>query len=58
MMRKIISAATFMTMFLLQGKAQPVSSAQIDSLTNLVLKTFDVPGIAVAVVKDGKILHA
>jgi hypothetical protein len=24
----------------------------------LTLKTFDVPGIAVAVVKDGKIIHA
>ncbi|MEO6289154.1 MAG: serine hydrolase domain-containing protein, partial [Ginsengibacter sp.] len=37
--------------------AQPISSASIDSLTELTLKTFDVPGIAVAVVKDGKIIH-
>lgn len=35
-----------------------LSSAQIDSLTNLTLQTFDVPGIAVAVVKDGKIIHS
>lgn len=39
-------------------KAQVITSAQIDSLTELTLKTFDVPGIAVAVVKDGKVIHA
>jgi CubicO group peptidase (beta-lactamase class C family) len=38
--------------------AQPISSKQIDSLTELTLKTFDVPGIAVGVVKDGKLIHA
>jgi CubicO group peptidase (beta-lactamase class C family) len=38
--------------------AQPISSHQIDSLVEKTLKTFDVPGIAVAVVKDGKIIHA
>jgi CubicO group peptidase (beta-lactamase class C family) len=32
--------------------------AKIDSLANLALKTFDVPGIAVAVVKDGKLVYA
>ena len=35
-----------------------LSEKQIDSLTELVLKTFDVPGIAVGVVKDGKLIHA
>jgi len=38
--------------------AQVISSAQIDTLSERVLKTFDVAGIAVAVVKDGKIVHA
>ncbi len=37
--------------------AQVISSAQIDSLAERVLKTFDVPGVAVAVVKDGSIIH-
>lgn len=37
--------------------AQPITSAQIDSVVEKTLKTFDVPGIAVAVVKDGKIIH-
>jgi len=40
------------------ANAQAISSAQIDSLTELTLKTFDVPGIAVAVIKDGKVIHA
>ena len=40
------------------AQIQAVSSKQIDSLTELVLKTFNVPGIAVGVVKDGKLIHA
>ena len=36
--------------------AQPITSPQIDALVERTLKTFDVPGIAVAVVKDGKII--
>lgn len=38
--------------------AQPITSKQIDELTERTLKAFDVPGIAVAVVKDGKVIHA
>lgn len=41
-----------------QKAVTPISSKQIDSLVNLTLSTFNVPGIAVAVVKDGKIIHA
>jgi CubicO group peptidase (beta-lactamase class C family) len=37
--------------------AQPITSSEIDALVERTLKTFDVPGIAVAVVKDGKIIH-
>jgi CubicO group peptidase (beta-lactamase class C family) len=39
-------------------QAQVISSAQIDTLVEKTLKTFDVPGIAVAIVKDGIIIHA
>ena len=35
-----------------------MNSRQVDSLADLTLKTFDVPGIAVAIVKDGKVIHA
>ena len=38
--------------------SQPISAARIDSVVNVVLKTFDVPGMAVAIVKDGKVIHA
>ena len=40
------------------AQTQPISAKQIDSLTELVLKTFNVSGIAVGVVKDGKLIHA
>ncbi|MEO8860993.1 MAG: serine hydrolase [Ginsengibacter sp.] len=55
-MKKIIAFLFVVVTIHLQ--AQVISSAQIDSLTELTLKTFDVPGIAVAIVKDGKIIHA
>ena len=35
-----------------------VSSAQIDSLVSLVMKKFNVAGLAVGVVQDGKIIHS
>ncbi len=38
--------------------AQTLTSPQIDALVQRTLTTFDVPGIAVAVVKDGKVIHA
>lgn len=37
--------------------AQTLSSPQIDSLVQKTMKTFNVPGMAVAVLKDGKIYH-
>lgn len=49
---------TVFILYVVVLRSQPVSSAKIDSVANLVLKTFDVPGIAVAVVKDDKIIHA
>ena len=38
--------------------AQPLSSSAIDSLVERTLRTFEVPGIAVCVIKDGKIIHS
>ena len=35
-----------------------ISSSQVDELVERSIKTFNVPGIAVAIVKDGKIIHA
>ncbi|MEO6720098.1 MAG: serine hydrolase [Ferruginibacter sp.] len=39
-------------------RAQVISPSQVDSLVERTLKTFDVPGIAVAIVKDDKIVLA
>ena len=38
--------------------SQVITSAQIDSLVARTLKTFDVPGVAVGVIKDGQLIHA
>ena len=48
----------FLFGFVTTGFSQPLSSSQIDSLVLRSMKTFDVPGMAVAVIKDGKIVLA
>ncbi|MGB7067896.1 MAG: serine hydrolase [Pyrinomonadaceae bacterium] len=40
------------------ANAQVLSSEQIDSLVEHSMEAFDVPGIAVGVIKDGKVVHA
>jgi CubicO group peptidase (beta-lactamase class C family) len=55
-LRSIIMLA-FCALALNTATAQ-MAPAKIDSLANLALKTFDVPGIAVAVVKDGKLVYS
>jgi CubicO group peptidase (beta-lactamase class C family) len=37
---------------------QVITAAQIDSLVEKVLVTFDVPGISVGIIKDDKLIHA
>jgi CubicO group peptidase (beta-lactamase class C family) len=55
-MKKSIVFLFLIAAFNLQ--AQVITSEEIDSLVTLTLKTFDVPGIAVAVIKDGKVIHS
>lgn len=47
----------FISLFTATNFAQ-ITSPQIDEVVEKTIKTFDVPGIAVAVVKDGKIIHS
>lgn len=59
---KTISLKTLFILFLLLhfnhlAKAQVLSTTQIDSLVQKTMTTFDVPGMAVAVLKDGKVYH-
>jgi CubicO group peptidase (beta-lactamase class C family) len=56
-----IKSQLFLAVFLLASAgihAQVLTSKQIDSVTEKTLSTFNVPGIAVAVIKDGKLIHA
>jgi CubicO group peptidase (beta-lactamase class C family) len=55
---KISLIVIFFFVFSSSILAQPITSPEIDALVEKTLKAFDVPGIAVAVVKDGKIIHA
>jgi CubicO group peptidase (beta-lactamase class C family) len=57
-MKKTIIGLCILLFTACQLRAQVITSPQIDSLVELTLKTFDVPGIAVAVVKDGKVVHS
>ncbi len=44
--------------FSLTAAAQPLSSTAIDSLAERTLRAFDVPGVAVCVIKDGQVIHS
>jgi CubicO group peptidase (beta-lactamase class C family) len=51
----VILAILFFSASLL---AQPLTSTAIDNLVAKSMKAFDVPGMAVAIVKDGKVIHS
>jgi len=55
---KSIIPCVFWLLALSPVQAQPITPGEIDSLVEKTMKTFDVPGIAVAVVKDGEVIHA
>jgi CubicO group peptidase (beta-lactamase class C family) len=48
----------FLFLVTVSVSSQTITSREIDSLVEKTLKTFDVPGIAVAIVKDDKVIHA
>ena len=43
--------------FGISATSQELNAEQIDSLVQKTMKTFEVPGIAVAVLKDGEVVH-
>jgi len=55
---KIFFLASLFMMFGSSLFSQQLSSLQIDTLAERAMKAFDVPGIAVAVIKDGKVIHS
>lgn len=54
---KILLLSTSLLLFNFSVNSQALSGSQIDSLVEKTMKTFDVPGMAVSVLKDGKIYH-
>jgi CubicO group peptidase (beta-lactamase class C family) len=48
----------FLILGTLAVHAQTITSEEVDALVERTLRTFDVPGIAVAIVKDDKIIHS
>ena len=56
-MRKVSVLFSFL-LITVSSFAQVLSSQQIDSLVEKAMKVFNVPGIAVAVIKDGKVIHS
>ena len=54
------SLLLFMSFGLLSqlNNAQELSSKEIDSVVKKTMETFNVPGIAVAVLKDGEVIHS
>lgn len=57
-MKKIIFALIIASSSIFSSQGQTITSPEIDALVERTLKTFDVPGIAVAVIKDDKVIHA
>src|SRR5699024_9568922 len=60
-MKKIrlrFTAFLFIFSLFVTGASAQLSHQQIDSLVNKTMETFNVPGMAVAVIKDGRVFHA
>ena len=55
---KILFLTSLLMIFGVSLFSQQLSSSQIDTLVERAMKAFDVPGIAVAVIKDGKVIHS
>jgi len=56
-MNRLINAITI-CFFIGSVNAQPLTSPDIDNLVAKSMKAFDVPGMAVAIIKDGKVIHS
>ncbi len=57
-MKKLILIVVVVIFQTMTGISQPLSSPEIDQLVERTMKTFQVPGMAVAVIKDGKVIHS
>lgn len=55
---RIVLTFLLISTFIASALAQAITSPEVDELVERTLKTFDVPGIAVSIVKDGKVIHS
>lgn len=55
---KRITTTLIICLFIKALTAQPLTSVAIDNLVARSMKAFDVPGMAVAIIKDGKVIHS
>jgi CubicO group peptidase (beta-lactamase class C family) len=55
-MKKIISLSLMLLVYI-TVYSQPLTSKEIDRITEQTMQAFNVPGIAVAVIKDDKVVH-
>lgn len=57
-MKKLLVGGISLFLLAFNAEAQILTAKQIDSVAEKTLATFNVPGIAVAVIKDGKVIHS
>lgn len=57
-MKKLHFILLYFCVAILQLQAQPATSNEVDILVEKAMKEFNVAGVAVAVVKDGKVIHS
>jgi len=55
-MKKLFTISLLVLLFA-SAHSQPLTSKEIDRIVEQTMQTFDVPGIAVAVVKDDRVIH-
>ena len=55
---RILSCILVLLSVTIAAQAQPMNATAIDSLVTRTLRTFEVPGIAVCIIKDGKVIHS
>jgi CubicO group peptidase (beta-lactamase class C family) len=55
-MKKLLLSSLLLLLFI-SAYSQPIKSSEIDRLVERTMQAFNVPGIAVAVVKDDQVIH-
>jgi CubicO group peptidase (beta-lactamase class C family) len=58
LLQKYLAVSAILILSFISVNAQIITSHEIDSLVEITMKTFDVPGIAVAIVEDDKVIHS